>query len=162
MVCSISMVLGVLGALAVAKMIARRRFGRCGGRGRGWGHGRFGRFGAGLSWLLRRLEATPAQEKEVRSALNDVRGEMYEARAYAAEARADLAAAVSGEVFDEEAYERAAARLADAAERVRLVLRKGLERVHATLDPEQRRRLVEMFERKTARRTFDPYRGWGF
>jgi uncharacterized membrane protein len=113
-----------------------------------------------VGWVLDRLAATPAQEKEVRTAMHEVRTEVREARAHAAEARRDLAASMSGDVFDKEAYARAAARVADATERVKAAVERGLERVHATLDPEQRRRLVGMLERGGAMRgPFGPYRG---
>lgn len=165
MVCSVSIVLGVLAAAAALKVLARRRFGRAfgGGYGRACGGGSrgFGRFRRGpLGFFLRRLDATPAQEKEIRDAVHVARGEVRAARDEAATARVDLAKSLAGEVFDDEAFGRASDQVTRATDRARRALREALGRLHATLDAEQRRRVVELLERGGGFRfAGGPYRG---
>lgn len=183
MVCSIAIALGALGAVALVKGLARRRFrrhglwalGACGPsmafgpareddgpRHRGWR-----RHGVGRSFWLRsvfsRLDTTPGQEREIRAAIEDLQKTAWEAKSGVKGARDDLANAIRGESFDESAFGEAQGRADASLTQVRGAFGAALRRVHAVLDPHQRERLAELvakgpgFGRRT-RSAETPYR----
>lgn len=119
-----------------------------GGRGRyGWGRG--GGFG-GSFWLralFARLDTTPGQEREIRSAIEDFQKTAREAKDDMKNAREDLARAIGGETFDEIAIGEANVRADNAARTIKDALEASLKRVHAVLDPKQRERLAELISK---------------
>ncbi len=153
-VCSIAIAAGVVGALIlVKKLVLRRRFGGgCGGRARfgRWGHHHRGG-GIGGSWWLRaifsRLDTTPGQEKEIRSALEDFKKTAKESKESLGASREAVARAVRHETFDEIAIGEATVKADAAAGHVKQAFEAALRRIHAVLDPKQRERLAELLEK---------------
>lgn len=167
--CSIAIAAGVVGVVMVAKaLVFRRRMrmygGACGGRGwhrHGWGRGGFGGFGPGGSFWLRalfaRLDTTPGQEREIRSAIEDFQTTAREARGGLKETRDDLARAIAGDIFDEVALGEASTRADSVTTSVKEAFAAALKRIHAVLDPKQRERLAELLTKGRA-----AFRGgWG-
>jgi hypothetical protein len=187
-VCSIAIALGVVSALALVKgLMFRRRFRRhgpwalaaCGpgfaghgdgGCGRGdddqgygrWGHG--WRRGVGRSFWLRtvfsRLDTTPGQEREIRSAIEELQKTAWEAKSGVKGAREDLANAIRGESFDESAFGEAQGRADTTMNQVKDAFAAALKRIHAVLDANQRERLAELLTKGPGfgRRGGTPYR----
>lgn len=161
--------LGVIGLVAVTKRVLRHRFGYaafapCGPRGggaagcrNGYGGGGeegsrvpWGRRGAGpgRSWWLRgafaKLDTTPGQEREIRGAVEDFQIAVRASTEHAKEAKADLAKAITGDVFDDGAIGDASAKLDVATAQAKDAFTAALKRVHAVLDDKQRQRLAEV------------------
>lgn len=159
--CSIGIAAAVVGvALLVRRLSWRRRLGCRSHRrwDRGGGPGR----SSWLRALFARLDTTPGQEREIRSALEDVQRIAREARGEVLGSRESVARAVAGEVFDPSAVDEASARIDAAGARIKDAMRAALERVHASLDPKQRERLAAILaEGPRAIRGFarGPYRG---
>jgi Spy/CpxP family protein refolding chaperone len=101
-------------------------------------------------WFLRRafaeLGTTGTQEKVILDALDEVRGEARKLRDEARELRGDLGAVMAGDTFDAARLEAAFARQDGVLAALRARLADALGRVHGTLDPDQRRRLVRLIE----------------
>ncbi|HKE16754.1 MAG TPA: periplasmic heavy metal sensor [Kofleriaceae bacterium] len=151
-------------AVMAVKLIAHRR---CWAGGHGhWGHrGRWGGpwggpwhgFGPGPSsehlgnrwsyWLLASLDLSPAQEKVVRSELETLKQKVRTVRDESAASRADMARAVRGEDFEEEALASMFIRHDDHLHTLRQDLGGALGRIHSVLDPAQRERLAAMIEK---------------
>ncbi len=166
--CSIAMALGVVGALALVKgLVFRRRFRRhgpwaiaaCGPSFAGHGacgddarHGGGGwRRGVGQSFWLRhvfaRLDTTPGQEREIRSAIEELRKTAWEAKSAVNVARDDLANAIRGESFDDSAFSEAQGRADTTLHQVKDAFAVALKRIHSVLDPHQRERLAELLSK---------------
>lgn len=149
--CSIGIAAGIIGVVALVKrLVWHRRLGCCSGHHHG--HGGWGRrHGPGRSFWLRalfsRLDTTPGQEKEIRSAIEDFQRVAREAKGDVFGSRESVAKAVAGEVFDPAAIDEASQRVDAATARIKEALRSALERVHAVLDPKQRERLGEILAR---------------
>jgi uncharacterized membrane protein len=156
MLCSVGMAMGVLGAVMLVRRLVFRRLGYAGCHGgpRGW-RGR----GVGRSHWLRalfsRLDTTPGQEREIRSAIEDFQKQARDAKDDLKGARDDLARAIRGEAFDDLAAGDATNRADATAARVKDALTGALKRVHAVLDPNQRERLAELLSKGPG------FRGWG-
>ncbi len=131
--CSIGIAAGIIGVVALVKrLVWRRRLGcRSGGPGRSFW----------LRALFSRLDTTPGQEKEIRSAIEDLQRAAREAKGDVIGSRESVAKAVAGEVFDPSAIDEASQRVDAATARIKEAMRAALERVHAVLDPKQRERL---------------------
>jgi len=166
--CSIGIAVGVVGALFLVKrLVLRRRFGYGGSCGRGgwargrwgrWGHGRHGGIG-GSFWLralFSKLDTTPGQEKEIRSALEDFQRSARESKEALGGSREAVARAVKGETFDEIAIGEAVVKIDSATGNVKHAFEAALRRIHAILDPKQRERLAEILERGPR-----GFGGWG-
>lgn len=162
--CSIGIAAGIIGLVVLVKRaFFHRRFGYggggCGHRGH-YGHGRG--HGPGRSFWLRalfsRLDTTPGQEREIRSAVEEVQRVAREAKQGVFGSREKLAKAVAGEVFDPSALDDASAQVDAATTRVKEAFRAALERVHGVLDAKQRERLAELLEKGAGRGSFY---GWG-
>jgi Spy/CpxP family protein refolding chaperone len=128
-----------------------------GGGGPPWAQGGFRRWGGffggrgggiGKSFWLRalfaRLDTTPGQEREIRSAIEDLRERARDAKSGLPETRENLGKAVAGETFDDAAFEAVSARVDATAEKMKDAVASALKRVHAVLDPKQRERLAEI------------------
>lgn len=186
--CSLAVVAGAIGMIAVVKRLAfHRRFAGhgpwalspCGGgpgfarggcRGEDGDHGhRRGRWGfargPGRSFWLRalfaHLDTTPGQEREIRAAIEDAQGAARAAKDGVKTARADVARAIGGETFDDAAVAEASTRVDEATSQVREAVVAALKRIHAILDEKQRARLADILskERPFAGPWGTPYRG---
>src|SRR5690349_13263882 len=119
-------------------------------RGGPWGwHGHHGHHhGHGRrSWLwavLERLDLTPAQEKLVRTELDQIVERVRNLRGEAKAARGDLGRAVSGETFDRAALDAMFERHDVALVELRAAIVGALGRVHEALDSRQREALSEL------------------
>jgi Spy/CpxP family protein refolding chaperone len=165
-VCSVAIAAGVLGAVALAKMFFFRRrmmmmgYGSLGYEGGGCGHRGFGRWGGfrggwggrfsgpgGSFWLralFARLDTTPGQEREIRSAIEELRERARDAKSSMKESRDGLGRAIAGETFDESAFESVSARFDATSEKMKDAFGSALKRIHGVLDPKQRERLAEL------------------
>ena len=147
-------------ALFAVKLIAHRRacaagWGRPGGppwarhhrhhrhhRGGPWAGG-----GRGFLWAaLARLDLSPGQEKLVRAEVDRLKDRARVLRDEARSARADMAASVRGEEFDEESLAGMFVRQDDLLRDLRGDLAGALGRIHTALDPAQRERLADLLE----------------
>lgn len=142
-----------------------RRFGGggCGGgwsgRGGGWGGGYRDRWSDGdgfrggwggegffLRAIFERLDATPAQEKVIAAALDELRETARSLRGELRGSRADVAKAMRGESFDEVLFGEMFARHDTALEAMRKAAMGALAKVHVVLDERQRARLADLIE----------------
>jgi Spy/CpxP family protein refolding chaperone len=168
--CSIAIAAGVVGVVALVKrLVFRHRFGHgpyafaggpcgggsCGGGGRGfgyrrgWGRGHGGGIGGSfwLRMLYTRLDTTPGQEREIRSAIEDLRDRAKDAKSGMLETRESLGKSVAGETFDDAAFEAVSARVDATSEKMKDALSAALKRIHGVLDPKQRERLADLVSR---------------
>ena len=130
-----------------------RRPGR--GRGcRGRGAGRRGM----LSMLSRRLDATPAQEKVMRDAFEELSTSADGVWKNLRETRSELAAAFRTEELDPEFIVVELGRVDDALSELRRTLAGRIAELHTILDPDQRAKLAEMLDSKFRRPWWGPYR----
>ncbi|WP_237757778.1 Spy/CpxP family protein refolding chaperone [Anaeromyxobacter sp. PSR-1] len=125
---------GALGALAVllaAGLVRAAAFRR-------WRH----RGPARAGWLLRRIGATPEQERAVRAELDALSEAFRALRADAHPLRGDLADLIVAPTLDAlRVREAIDARLASASA-LRARVAEAIARVHGVLDPTQRERLA--------------------
>jgi Spy/CpxP family protein refolding chaperone len=123
-----------------------RGFGRGFGDGDGpWGHG-FRRRGRGVLFsVLERLDATPAQEKAIMGAIDDLRDTAADLRSTLRGARQDLAAAIRAPSFDASAVAQSTA-FDQIADRFTAAVATTLARIHEVLDERQRKMLGELIE----------------
>ncbi|HWM84693.1 MAG TPA: periplasmic heavy metal sensor [Kofleriaceae bacterium] len=125
------------------------------GPGGGRWHGPEARHGGpGRSrWMwtvLARLDLSPAQEKVVRAELQTLKQKARSVRDEGSQSRADMARAVRGDDFDENALADMFVRHDDRLHGLRQDLGGALGRIHTVLDPAQRERLAEMIEKSPA------------
>jgi Spy/CpxP family protein refolding chaperone len=120
--------LGVLALLRLGRVLLfRRRW-----RHRGWMARR----------LLRRIEATPEQERLFLAELDALRGAMREAREGFLASREDLARALESERLDVPALEAVASAPMRRLDAARIRAAEALARFHAALEPRQRQLLA--------------------
>lgn len=160
--CSIGIAAGIIGLVALVKRaFFHRRIGRGAGRCGHRSHRRGGH-GPGRSWWLRalfaRLDTTPGQEREIRSAIEEVQRVALEAKSRVIGSRETIATAVAGDVFDPAAVDDASAQIDAAAARVKDAVRASLEKIHGVLDAKQRERLAELLRKGVGR---GDVVGWG-
>ena len=108
-------------------------------RGQGWGP-----FGVRrpLRFLARQLDLSEEQAAELAAILDTLKTQRAQARVDHKKAIGKIADAMSGAQFDADAVKQATeARAASAAE-VETAVATALQRTHALLDPEQRKRLA--------------------
>jgi Heavy-metal resistance len=130
----------LVGLFAVARHGRHRRhFGHG-----GWRRGLGGRFF--LRRALERLDTTPGQEKVIREALLELREEAYDLRREMQSTRADLARALRAPELDKALIDRVFAKHDEVLEKLRAALLDNAEKVHTTLDEQQRQRLADMIE----------------
>ncbi len=115
-----------------------------GREGRGpWGGGRRR---VGMYALFEALDATPAQEKVILAAVDEVRTAARETRGEWKQSRVDLAQAFRADSFDAEIMGNAFARHDEHLERVRKAVVGAFAKVHDALDEKQRARLAEWMD----------------
>lgn len=154
----------LVGLFVVLRGRRRHRFGRHAWFGhRGCGHGGAGGLGRRgmLRGLFERLDTSPAQEKVILSALDDLRGHGRGAREKLGGVGNEVAAAFRAELFDEHATRSALEKGENAVIELREALIASLGRVHEALDARQRAELAELLERAGGRARglgFGPYR----
>jgi hypothetical protein len=116
--------------------------------GRGDRGGRWGRGGG--DWVMRavfeRLDATPAQEKVIKSAVEEVREAGRAAKDELKKSRVEVAKAVRGPAIDEVFFGELFSRHDTAIESVRRAAVGAVHRIHDALDEKQRERLADMIE----------------
>jgi hypothetical protein len=150
-------VLGGLAAVAAVKLWRWRGGGWCGGRWRhrhGFGgglHGPYGGGGRGISFAVRflsdRLETTPAQERLISEAFEELRAQVDPLREEGKKTRADVAAALRKPSLDEVLFGELFARHDEAMDRARKAFMGTVGKIHDALDERQRERLAELVER---------------
>jgi hypothetical protein len=168
-------VIGAVCLIGLIKVLRRGRHGGgCGGGWRGYGGGCGHRHGGGWGhhrgwddhdgdrwggrggwsdrseWFLRavfsRLDATPAQEKVIKSAVDEVREAGRAAKDELKKSRGEVAKAVRGPAIDEVFFGELFARHDSAIESVRKAAVGAIAKVHDALDEKQRERLAELIE----------------
>jgi Spy/CpxP family protein refolding chaperone len=127
------------------------------GEGFGHGHGRgFGMHGGGghgddggsfgvrrpLRYLAHRLELDEKQTEELARILDELKTERAQVTVDERRAVSAFADALSGDALDSAKLGEAAASRVRSAERVRDAVVAALGRIHALLDPEQRKQLA--------------------
>jgi len=112
-------------------------------------HGYGRRFGprAFLWRLLRRIDATPAQEKVFRDEASTLREAARALRGDLAASGRDLAAALRDEALDRQKLEAAYRKQDEILATLRARFSDSLGRVHATLDARQRSEVADLLER---------------
>lgn len=173
--------LGVLGFVAMRR--AHRRchaygyggyYGGChgGDDGNPWGgnpwghhhhhHGRWGR-GPGrwmMYGMLRRIDASPAQERAIIAEVDRLKARVRDSRANLRDVRGDLAAAVRGPSLDDAALGAVLGRVDGATNEVRGAVLEAIRNIHGLLDDRQRNLVAEMLDKSGGgfRGGFGPYR----
>ncbi|RYZ02233.1 MAG: periplasmic heavy metal sensor [Myxococcales bacterium] len=130
----------LIGLVAVARRGRHRHFG-------GWHRGRGG-FGGRffLRRVLERLDTTPGQEKVIREAIHDLKEDASGLRGEMRGTRSELAEALRAPELDKESIDRVFAKHDELIEKLRASLLDTAEKVHTTLDDQQRKRLADMIE----------------
>jgi hypothetical protein len=156
----------LIGLIAVLKR-GRCGHGRgCGGRcrrGGGWGGHSHGGGGGGffVNRVFSELDASPGQEKVIRSALEELfeAGRSFKTALH--RSRSSIADVLRGETVDETQLGELFAKHDDEIESLRKALVGALARIHDALDERQRKRLAEIIE-SGPRRWGGPYRSQGW
>jgi hypothetical protein len=127
-------------------------------RGRHHHHGWYGGFhhghrhhrGFGARFFLRRvlerLDTTPGQEKVIREAIHDLKDEAFGLRREMRGTRSEMAEALRGPELDKAVLDRIFAKHDEVIEKLRASFVSSADRVHSTLDEQQRKRLADMLE----------------
>lgn len=160
----------IFGAICLYGLVRMIR----GPRHHGWGHhhawghrdsfgppggfrrGRRGRFW--LRGLFERLETSPGQEREITEAVNDVVAAAEAMRDAMFDSRSDIARAFGEDDLDEETLGAMLSQQDERLENLRQSYVSALSRVHAVLDPDQRRHLARWLSRRGTG-FGGPYRG---
>jgi Spy/CpxP family protein refolding chaperone len=135
---------------------ARDMWAHCHGQGEGHGHGhghgrhRHGGHGGGqpfgvrrpLRFLAHRLELDDDQVEELAHILSDIKTERAQAEVDDQRAIAAFADAVAVDSFDRNKAEEGGTIRVKSSERLREEVSRTLERTHALLTPEQRKKLA--------------------
>jgi Spy/CpxP family protein refolding chaperone len=104
-----------------------------------------------LGWALRRLDASPAQEKIIRDASHEARGAFREFRGDTRESRRELADVLRSEVWDESRIEAWLNGRKEAFDGIKPRILAAVKQVHESLDTEQREKLSRFVERGGSR-----------
>lgn len=170
----------LIGLIKVARMGRRGRWGR-GGCGRGYGgpggwgdrwggsgddvgpwegRGRGGPFGRWffLRQLFGRLDTTPAQEKVIKTALDELRGAAERIRGDVKAARPEVANAIRQEQFDETLFGEISHKIDEAAQAMRRATVDAFAKIHQVLDDRQKKILADLVEQGPG---FGRWRGSG-
>jgi Spy/CpxP family protein refolding chaperone len=147
--------------MAAVAIASRMRGGGCGHHRGRFGRHRFGGFGFGpmrFFGILRELDLSPAQKRDLGETFFKVRDKVSALRFRSFAGIDTLIDAVTGAEFDRAAVEQAAAQHAEAVGAARQELVEGLAKLHATLTPAQRERLREMVGGAVRGASGGPYR----
>jgi hypothetical protein len=117
------------------------------GYGPDFGGGRRRGVGFAVRFLSDRLEATPAQERQIAQALEDLRAEVEPLRDEGKKTRSDLAAALRRPSLDEVLFGELFARHDEAMDKARKAFMGAVGKLHEALDERQRERLATLVER---------------
>jgi hypothetical protein len=135
----------LVGLAAVARGRHHRHHGCYGGH-----HHGFGRRGFGARFffrrILERLDTTPGQEKVIREAIHDLQDEAYGLRRDIRATRSEIADALRAPELDKALLDRVFAKHDEVIEKLRASVVSSADRVHSTLDEQQRKRLADMIE----------------
>ncbi len=167
----------LIGFLKLARMGRRGRWAY--GRGCGAGEGGHGGFGGDDGWggregpwgargrggplgrwfflrhVFSRLDATPGQEKVIKSALDELRTAADKIRGDIKAARPEVANAIRMEQFDETAFGEISHKIDEAAQAMRRATIDAVAKIHAVLDERQKKHLGDLIESGPS------LRGWG-
>jgi Spy/CpxP family protein refolding chaperone len=113
---------------------------------RGNGGPRWSRGRSVVFSILEKLDATPAQEKVIFTAIDELKGIAKEMRGIGRDVRSDVARAVRGSLLDDVALEAATARIDDASMKLRAAARAAIAKIHEALDDRQRKMLGDMID----------------
>lgn len=106
-----------------------------------------GHHGSPAGWALRRLDASPAQEKVIRQASGEIRSAFRDFRKVGRDSKGELAEALRQDEFARGRIEAwIAGRKAELDQLSERVI-GAVEEVHTTLDSEQRQKLSNWIER---------------
>jgi uncharacterized membrane protein len=120
------------------------------GRRGGWRRGGFA-----MNAIFDRIDATPAQEKTIRTAFDELRTKARAVKDDARGMRGDLAGALRGESLDAETLGTVASRASGAVDGLRDAAIGAVLKVHEVLDEKQRGIVADTLESG-----FGPFRGW--
>jgi hypothetical protein len=112
------------------------------GHGRGFG----GRMGFVMRFLSERLDASPAQEKVIAQAVDEMREAIGKARDGFKASRGDVANAVRSDNFDVTHVGALFSKHDDAIDGVRKAFVSAMQKVHDALDERQRKILADIIE----------------
>jgi hypothetical protein len=138
----------VIGTICLFLLIGvlRRRHGFGGWHRHGGHRGGFGP--RALLWrLLRRIDATPAQEKVFRDEAAGLRDTVHGLRGELKASGRDLAVALRDETLDRQKLESVYRKQDELLASLRQRLSDSLARVHSTLDARQRNEIADLLER---------------
>ncbi|MGC4120117.1 MAG: periplasmic heavy metal sensor [Myxococcales bacterium] len=142
-------IIGTLCLLGLIHVLRRGRWHHGYGHGCGGHHGGYG-LGGPRFWLRRtfeRLGTSAAQEKVIVEAANELHEHGGKLWTEFAQSKADLAEALRAEPMDSGKVQAAFARHDSLMADLRKATVDALGKIHAVLDPEQRKRLAQMIER---------------
>jgi Spy/CpxP family protein refolding chaperone len=131
----------LVGLAAVAR---RRHHYGFGGHYRGHRRGFGGRFF--FRRILERLDTTPGQEKVIREAMHDLREEASGLRTEVRSTRGEIAEALRAPELDRALLDRVFAKHDEVIEKLRASVLTSADKVHSTLDEQQRKQLADMIE----------------
>jgi Spy/CpxP family protein refolding chaperone len=112
--------------------------------GPGFGHGGFGGFGVRrpLRFLAYKLELDREQTAQLAAILDDLKTERAQAAVDYRRSTSAIADALTGGTFDAAKVAEAGEARVKCADHLRKAVARALERVHALLDEEQRKKLA--------------------
>lgn len=137
-----------IGAACLAGFVAVARGRRHGHHG-GFRH-HYGRRGFGgrffMRRILERLDTTPGQEKVIREAIHDLQEEAFGLRRELRGTRNEIAEALRAPELDKALIDRVFAKHDEVIEKLRASAVASVDRVHSTLDEQQRKRLADIID----------------
>jgi hypothetical protein len=150
----------IIGTLSLVGLVHVLRGGRHHHFGRGWrGRGRWGWGGRGFGFfdhVFERLDTSSSQEREIRSALDELWTAGKDFKHELFESRGDVAKAFKADAFDATIMGEVFARHDDSLDKARKAAVGALAKIHAVLDERQREKLADFFERGRG----GPYRSY--
>ena len=102
-----------------------------------------------LRFLAHKLELDEKQVAELAKILDELKTERAQVAVDDRRTLSDFAEAVSGETFDAGKVSAAGDRRVESSKRLRDVILKSLENIHAMLNPDQRQRLAYLIRTGT-------------
>ena len=152
----IGFLVGTVCLVALVKLArARRRWYGCARGHHGFGHRRR----PGVSMFLRGVDASPEQEKVILDAWREVDQARNALRGEWSLSRKDLARAFAEDSFDAVAMGHAFARHDEVIEQLRKTFVGAAAKIHDTLEPRQRQRVIDWLGGDWFSGGQGPYRG---